>query len=113
MSESEEAVAAKIQAMLEVMWKNSAATVVERVSVVRRAQQELAQGTLDNAVRKEAESAAHKLAGILGTFGLPEGSALASKIERLLAREGAISKHQEQELTSWLNDLEGQIATKG
>ena len=113
MSENEEAVAEKIQAMLEVMWKNSTATVAERVSMVRRAQQKLAQGTLDTVVRKEAESAAHKLAGILGTFGLPEGSALASKIERLLAREGAVSKHQEQELAEWLDKLEREIATRG
>jgi HPt (histidine-containing phosphotransfer) domain-containing protein len=111
-SEKSQAVAEKVQAMLLVMWKNSRATVAERVLTLRNAQGRLAEGALDRIARKDAESAAHKLAGILGTFGLPEGSALASKIEQLLAQESGIDRAQQQQLAAWLDDLEKQIAAK-
>jgi HPt (histidine-containing phosphotransfer) domain-containing protein len=110
MSDKAEA-AQKIQAMLKVMWKSSRPTIAERLRTLRVAQQKIAEGALDEAVRKEAESAAHKLAGILGTFGLPEGGAAASKIDRLLARPGEIEAHQ-PDLASWLDELESQIASR-
>jgi HPt (histidine-containing phosphotransfer) domain-containing protein len=112
MSEKSETAADKIQAMLQVMWKNSRATIAERMRTLRHAQEKLAKGTLQGKERKDAESAAHKLAGILGTFGLPQGTALASRIENLLATEGQIEKQQQHELAAWLDDLEAQIATK-
>ena len=58
---------------------------VSRLCAMRRTSSPI--GSLDNQTRKNAEAAAHKLAGVLGTFGLPEGSKLASKIEDLLAQE--------------------------
>jgi HPt (histidine-containing phosphotransfer) domain-containing protein len=112
MSEKSEPAADKIQAMLQVMWKNSRATIAERVRTLRHAQEKLAKGALEGKERKEAESAAHKLAGILGTFGLPQGTALASRIENLLATEGPIKEQHQQELATCLLDLEAQIASK-
>jgi HPt (histidine-containing phosphotransfer) domain-containing protein len=112
MSQKSEPAADKIQAMLLVMWKNSRATVAERMRTLRHAQEKLAKATLEGKERKEAESAAHKLAGILGTFGLPQGTALASRIENLLATEGLIEEQHHHELAAWLDDLEAQIASK-
>ncbi len=112
MSEKSESTAEKIEAMLQIMWKSSRATIAERVATLRNAQQRLAEGSLDKITRKEAESAAHKLAGVLGTFGLPEGSAIASRIEVLLAQDAGINPRQQQDLAKWLDDLEGLIATK-
>jgi len=111
MSEKSEA-SQKIQAMLQVMWKTSRHTIAERIDTLRGAQKSLAEGALDSITRKQAESAAHKLAGILGTFGLPEGTTLASKIEHLLAQEAGINPDQQQELAGLLDGLERQIATK-
>jgi HPt (histidine-containing phosphotransfer) domain-containing protein len=112
MSEKSESTADKIEAMLLVMWKSSRPTVAERIGTLRNAQERLAEGALDRITRKDAESAAHKLAGVLGTFGIPQGSALSSKIESLLAQDAGINQRQQQELASWLDDLEGLIATK-
>jgi HPt (histidine-containing phosphotransfer) domain-containing protein len=112
MSENEDAVARKIQAMLEVMWKNNAGIIAERLELLRNAREKLIHGTLTPAERKSAESAAHKLSGILGTFGLPEGSSLASKMERLLAKEGAIDHKHRQEFGVWLDGLESQVRSK-
>ena len=75
--------AEKVQAMLQVMWEKSRATIEERVHTLQSATEKLAQNALDTAGRKEAESAAHKLAGILGTFGLTRGTILAREAEML------------------------------
>lgn len=104
--------AAQVNAMLEVMWRNNRSVVSDRVHALRVAQQSITDGRLDRSARKEAESAAHKLAGILGTFGLPRGSALSSKIEQLLSREGSIDRQQQEDLAIWLADLEEQIKSK-
>jgi HPt (histidine-containing phosphotransfer) domain-containing protein len=112
MTEKSDSTAQKIEAMLKVMWKSSRATIEERLATLRDAQHRLAEGALDRVTRKDAESAAHKLAGVLGTFGLPEGSALASKIETLMAQEAGINQQQQQDFSGWLEHLESQIATK-
>ena len=112
MSDDQQSTAQKIEAMLKVMWKSSRPTIDERLETLRGARQRLAEGALDRISRKEAESAAHKLAGVLGTFGLPEGSASASKIEALMALEAGINQKQEQEFAHLLSDLEAKIATK-
>lgn len=112
MSQKPDEASQQIQAMLDVMWKNSRAIITERVRSLRGAQQSLAQGALDRITRKDAESAAHKLAGILGTFGLPQGSVLASRIERVMAQDDGINQQQQQELAAWLDSLEQQINSK-
>jgi HPt (histidine-containing phosphotransfer) domain-containing protein len=104
--------AARVQAMLEVMWKNSRSIIAERIQTLRGAEESLAGGSLEAVDRKDAESAAHKLAGILGTFGLPEGSVLASKIERMMAQKAEISDWQRSELNELLGQLEVQIKSK-
>lgn len=98
--------------MLQAMWKNSHATIVERLHILREAQKMLEAGSLDEAARKNAESAAHKLAGVLGTFGLPCGTELASRIEEQLASSSPLDASRADELRSWLNELEAVIASK-
>lgn len=102
----------KLEAMLRGMWKSSHATILERIETLRVAQAALAAGSLDDAARKNAESAAHKLAGILGTFGLPQGTQLASQIEALLASPSPLSVDQTRDFALWLDQLESVIASK-
>ena len=55
------------------------------MDVVEAAVRALAAGTLDAATAAEASREAHKLAGALGTFGMPAGTAHARALERALA----------------------------
>jgi HPt (histidine-containing phosphotransfer) domain-containing protein len=55
----------------------------ERVSALETAAGPLSAGNLTDAQREMANSSAHKLAGILGSFGLPEGTVLAREAEAL------------------------------
>src|SRR5689334_465473 len=57
---------------------------LERVAIVERAALALLEGGLDEGLRGDAERAAHKLAGSVGTYGYAEGSELAREIEQIL-----------------------------
>jgi HPt (histidine-containing phosphotransfer) domain-containing protein len=54
------------------------------VALIEDAVEALRADALDDATAAEATSEAHKLAGALGTFGMPEGTTQARAIERAL-----------------------------
>src|ERR1700742_461045 len=112
MNNQSDTTAEKIRAMLGVMWQKNRSTLEQRLQTLRDAKHKLIEGSLDRVVRKDAESAAHKLAGVLGTFDLPEGSALASKIEVLMAQDEGINSQQQQLFGMWLDELERQIVSR-
>lgn len=112
MSQPPDHPAQNLEALLQTLWKSNYATILERLKTLRGAQNELAMGQLDNQTRSNAEAAAHKLAGVLGTFGLPEGSKFASMIEVLLAQETSLNAESEGVLSAWLDKLEAVIASK-
>ena len=67
----------KLQAMISALWERSRHTVVERAALLRTAGDLLVDNRLDQATQRSAVDSAHKLAGVLGTFGLPRGTDLA------------------------------------
>ncbi len=73
------------QARIGAIWARRRPQVLERVEEVERAVATLAAGAPDPAVVEAGRAAAHRLAGSLGMFGSPEGSAVASELETLLA----------------------------
>jgi HPt (histidine-containing phosphotransfer) domain-containing protein len=112
MSEQPDASAKEMEELLQNLWTKNYGLLEERLKLIRDAYDRLAAGSLDNQTRCDAESAAHKLAGILGTFGLPQGSALASKIETSLAKESTSTSEFAPQLQSWLTELEAIIASR-
>ncbi|MBD2202355.1 response regulator [Calothrix sp. FACHB-1219] len=56
----------------------------QQVELLAQANKALLAGNLSEELRQTAKQEAHKLAGSMGTFGYPEGSQLARKIEQLL-----------------------------
>ncbi len=79
------AVSGDAQARLGAIWARRRPQVLERVEEVERAVAVLAAGAPDPARIEAGRAAAHRLAGSLGMFGSPEGSAVASELETLLA----------------------------
>lgn len=78
---------AQIDPMLAAIWTKSRPVMQDRVALLRSAAETLrATGSLPEPQREEAISAAHKLAGVLGTFGFPQGTDAARAIEGLLER---------------------------
>ena len=66
---------------LDRLWIQFLPQMQERVSTLEAACTALAAGTLSVEQRAEANTAAHKLAGVLGTFGLTKGTVLAREAE--------------------------------
>ena len=66
------------------VWDTSRGTMSARLDAVDAAGAALLAGSLGDETRAAAMVAAHKLAGSLGTFGLPDGSALATELEVML-----------------------------
>ncbi|WP_446742764.1 Hpt domain-containing protein [Silvibacterium acidisoli] len=84
----------KIEEMLLAIWRTNYPVMMARLVVLQNACQALDAGSLDDVTRGDAYVAAHKLAGVLGTFGLPEGSDIASQLEASLGPEGGVPDKQ-------------------
>lgn len=72
---------------LSALWTRRRDGFAARVTVIEAAVVRLLGGDLDEGPRAEATSEAHKLAGALGTFGVPGGSELARELEHALAAD--------------------------
>jgi HPt (histidine-containing phosphotransfer) domain-containing protein len=76
----------KTAALLAGLWVRVRPIVEERLVALDRAAAAANDGSLPDAQRAEAASAAHKLAGSLGMYGYDEGTRVARAIEVLLDR---------------------------
>jgi len=74
--------------VLARVWAESEEALRERLDAIDAAGAALLAGPLDDARRAAAIAGAHKLRGTLGTFGLPQGSALAGEVEDMLRAPG-------------------------
>ena len=95
----------KLQSMISALWDRSRHTVVERAALLRTAGDLLAQNRLDKATQMNAVDSAHKLAGVLGTFGLPRGTDLAREAEVLFGQSTQPGKVEIERLQVLLAEL--------
>jgi len=98
---------AGLAAALERLWVQFLPQMHERVDVLATAAGSVAAGTLSQEKQQEAQSAAHKLAGSLGTFGLTRGTELAHELELAYARPDC----PEPGLAEWLAGVAAQLRT--
>jgi HPt (histidine-containing phosphotransfer) domain-containing protein len=80
-----ETVGSPLTEAMNRLWTKFLPQMVERVTTLQKAAESAARGTLGPAEQQTASSEAHKLAGVLGTFGLQEGTELAREAENLYA----------------------------
>ncbi|MGA2170120.1 MAG: Hpt domain-containing protein [Terracidiphilus sp.] len=76
-----------LAAALDRMWVQFLPQIEERVAILETAAQAFAANQLSIEQHQAANAAAHKLAGVLGTFGLSRGTALARELEIMYSRE--------------------------
>lgn len=72
---------------MNLLWTRFLPQIEERVAALEIAAAALGGGALNAAQREQASAAAHKLAGVLGTFGLAEGTTLAREAENYYSSE--------------------------
>ncbi len=73
-----------LDAAIAALWRDAQPRALERVAVLEAAVTALADDALAPETAAEARREAHRLAGSLGTFGIPAGTEHARVIERAL-----------------------------
>ena len=71
---------------LDALWAKFLPEMEERVARLETASAAFSQSSLSEDQQEAAHSAAHKLAGVLGTFGLTRGTELARELELMFSR---------------------------
>ena len=74
---------------LDGLWVKFLPLIEERVGLLESAAAACAAGRLSIEQQQAAGAAAHKLAGVLGTFSLTEGTVLARELETMYSQPGA------------------------
>jgi HPt (histidine-containing phosphotransfer) domain-containing protein len=107
-----EEITGKLHDLLATLWARSRQTISERVEVLRAAHRNLRTNPADKNARRAGADAAHKLAGILGTFGLPEGTNLARRVELLLESSAPLRPFDLEGLQQTIDQLQQMIEAK-
>ncbi|MBD2517009.1 response regulator [Nostoc sp. FACHB-973] len=81
----------------------------QQVVVLEQAKTLLLAGNLNEELHQSALQEAHKLAGSMGSFGYPEGSRLARKIEHLLLENSSLSPEQISDFSQLVTALQQEL----
>jgi HPt (histidine-containing phosphotransfer) domain-containing protein len=95
----------KMHSMISALWERSRHTVAERAQLLQSAGELWNDNRLDAATKLRAVDSAHKLAGVLGTFGLPRGTDLAREAEGLFGQSTPPDKAEIERLQVLLAEL--------
>lgn len=109
---SSAAVAAAVAARLAQLWEKSRPVILERMDVLRASHAALTAARGDAEARGRGREAAHKLSGVLGTFGLPQGSEAAHLIEVCLMSRDPLTEAALAEVARHIDELDTAIASK-
>jgi len=85
-----------LETAMGALWQDARPRVLARIATIEEAGVALAAGDLNSELAARAREEAHKLAGALGTFGLPGGSDHARAVEQRL--QGSITAAHATEL---------------
>lgn len=101
-----------LAAAMQRMWVQFLPQMKQRVAVMESAAVALSDGTLTAVQAGDAAKAAHNLAGVLGTFGLAEGTALAREAEPIYAAGLPIDPGMQARLAEIASRLRDLIAAR-
>jgi HPt (histidine-containing phosphotransfer) domain-containing protein len=102
---------ANLNEALDRLWERFLPEIEERVGLLDAALALLDKGRLAAAEREAAHSAAHKLAGVLGAFGLARGTELARELEIAFSSDG-IDRDSAAHLSGYAAELRTLIESR-
>ena len=107
-----EPLASQMTEAMNRLWAKFLPQMEERVTTLNQAAARLsAESVLSAEEQNRASSDAHKLAGVLGTFGLKEGTELAREAEGLY--NGELDARKAERLSAIAEQLRDMIANRG
>jgi PAS domain S-box-containing protein len=99
----------QILSSVNKVWQKFQGRVIEEVGILEKAAQALTEKSLNSELHSQAKREAHTLAGSLGTFGIPEGSKIARKIENLLKADRVLDENDGAKLSILVKALQQEI----
>jgi HPt (histidine-containing phosphotransfer) domain-containing protein len=103
---------AALSQAIDGLWERFLPDIRERVTVLEAAAKAVVGRKLSAKQREAAQAAAHKLAGVLGTFGLMRGTVLARELERTFARESSLGPDASAKLAAITAELQSIVETR-
>lgn len=94
---------------LKLLWDKFLPQMEERIAALEQANRSLAAASLTSSQREAAAAAAHKLAGVLGTFGLNDGTIVAREAEELYSGLSPLSAETLVRLESIVTQLQDMV----
>jgi len=91
---------AALSQAIDRLWVKFLPDIRERVAILESAAAAVTQEKLTAPHREQAQAAAHKLAGVLGTFSLTRGTVLARELEMTYSRESSPEPDSGAQLTA-------------
>lgn len=104
--------AAILATRLAELWRTSRPLIDERIAALRDCHDALVRNFDDVDARTRGREAAHKLSGVLGTFGLPRGSEIAGAIEGKLMDRDPLGPDDLDRLAGQISALDAAVAAK-
>ncbi len=95
---------------MEQMWQQYQGLMAERMKVLHTAVSVLLKGDLSSYLHHSAETAAHKLAGVLGMFDRQVGTNLAREIETLMQAHQVLPTPEKDRFIALVEDLDSLLA---
>jgi HPt (histidine-containing phosphotransfer) domain-containing protein len=103
---------ANLTAALDRMWEQFLPQMRERVAALEVAAEAFASDRLSLEQHQAANAAAHKLAGVLGTFNLTRGTVLARELEVMYSRDGGPDPDLATKLAEIAAELRGIVENR-
>lgn len=97
---------------IDQLWTRFLPEITERVAILESAAAAVTEKKLSAARRSEAEAAAHKLAGVLGTFSLTRGTVLARELEVTYSRESSPGPDSGERLASLAAEIRAIVESR-
>ena len=98
--------------MIAAIWERSKERIVGHVATLEQARVLAFRSELDEPARLRAVDSAHKLAGVLGTFGLPRGTHLARVAEEAFGQRVKMSRAELERVGVALDELSSLVKTE-
>jgi HPt (histidine-containing phosphotransfer) domain-containing protein len=97
---------------LDALWERFLPEIEQRMSHLEAAAAALEAGRLQPEQLQEAHSAAHKLAGTLGTFGLTRGTELARELELMYSPDALLDSTLASRAQQFAGELRATVASR-